>query len=265
MDCGFKELENVYVKLWERMRCKALSPSTKLKQYYRRFLFMFPAFGSAKILSLDLETIKALSAIPDIVAQVGSPFYNLKYLKLPQGCNESSICGSIKSYLLDGSPRVTIVTKIPQVAEVALSAAVGGDGDDQVRSSRRAVDTGLWNGHEVKSEFIGLLNLIMKQYPETFEHFTTNTESKLFCTMKLNMLCTSVDALSKISTTEVDDKMVTEHKVLFADLQKLGFRVNWLESHLNCIEHGISKSLLHDLDEVDSLVEKNDDTKTDIV
>lgn len=148
---------------------------------------------------------------------------------------------------------------------MSLSAAVAGDGDDQVRSSRGDGDTGLWQGHEVNLEFIGLLNLIMKKYPETFEHFTTNTESKLFCTMKLNMLCTSVDAFSKISTTEVNDKMVTEHKVRFAELQALGFKVNWLESHLNCIERGISKSLLHDLDEIDSLVKKKDDTETDSV
>ncbi|KAK1362704.1 F-box domain-containing protein [Heracleum sosnowskyi] len=239
---GLSQLENVYVKLWERTRCRAW----KLKQYYCRFLSMFLAFGSAKILSFDSETIKALSTISDIVAQCGSPFSNLKYLKLPEGCEESIICGSIKSYLLNGSPRATIITKTPQVAEVAFSAAVGGDGDGQVRSSRGDGDTGLWQGHKVKSEFVGLLDLIMKKYPETFEYFTTNTESKLFCTMKLNMLCTSVDAFSKISTTEVDDKMVTEHKVVFAELQKLGFKVNWLESHLNCIERGISKSLLHD-------------------
>lgn len=55
---GLSQLENVYVKLWERTRCKALGPSTKLKQYYRRFLSMFLAFGSAKILRFDLETIK---------------------------------------------------------------------------------------------------------------------------------------------------------------------------------------------------------------
>ncbi|KAK1362688.1 hypothetical protein POM88_047162 [Heracleum sosnowskyi] len=139
-----------------------------------------------------------------------------------------------------------LTLELHDVAEVAFSAAVGGDGDGQVRSSREDGDTGLWQGHKVNSEFVGLLDLIMKKYPETFEYFTTNTESKLFCTMKLNMLCTSVDAFSKISTTEVDDKMVTEHKVVFAELQKLGFKVNWLASHLNCIERGISKSLMHD-------------------
>ena len=55
---GASMLENVYVKLREGIRRKVVATSTKWKQYYRRFLFMLPGFGSAKILSLDLETIK---------------------------------------------------------------------------------------------------------------------------------------------------------------------------------------------------------------
>lgn len=136
------------------------------------------------------------------------------------------------------------------------SAAVGGEGDDQVRSSHEDGDIGLWHGHQVKPEFRRLLDFIMKKYPETFEHFTTSTESKMFSLMKLNMLWSSVYSFLSTSMAEVNDTMMTKYKAQFADLQKLGFNVNWLLSHLNYIDRLFTKSLLHELDEVDSRVKK---------
>ncbi|KAK1400180.1 hypothetical protein POM88_010043 [Heracleum sosnowskyi] len=50
----------------------------------------------AKIIKLDLATIEGLSLISDFFGN-SSPFYNLKYVKLPHGCNESSICTSLRS------------------------------------------------------------------------------------------------------------------------------------------------------------------------
>lgn len=95
-------------------------------------------------------------------------------------------------------------------------------------------DIVLWQGHEVKSEFVVLLNLILKKYLETFEQF--NTRNKLFCTMKLNMFCISVNGFVNSLITDVNTAMVNEFKALFSDLERWGFNVNWLVRHLNYIE-----------------------------
>lgn len=55
--------------------------------------------------------------------------------------------------------------------------------------------------HEVNSEFVGLLDLMKKRYPETFEQLPT--ESKKILTVKLNMFCSSVNAFMKTYMTEV--------------------------------------------------------------
>ncbi|KAK1385280.1 hypothetical protein POM88_023015 [Heracleum sosnowskyi] len=72
--------------------------------------------------------------------------------------------------------------------------------NDRVSSSGKKSDIGLWHGHEVKSEFVCLLDHIINKYPETFEHFAT--KNKELCTMKLNMLCTTVNNFIKIPMTE---------------------------------------------------------------
>ncbi|XP_074344366.1 uncharacterized protein LOC141683527 [Apium graveolens] len=86
----------------------------KLKECYQQFTVMLPKLGSAKILYLDLETIEALLSIFDFLLGFPSPFYDLKYVKLPCGCNEGSISSTLKSYLLGGSPTATIVAALPQ-------------------------------------------------------------------------------------------------------------------------------------------------------
>ena len=124
--------------------------------------------------------------------------------------------------------------------------------NDRASSSRASGEIGLWKGHEVNSEFLSLLDCIEKKYPETFDHFTTN--SKKLCTMKLNMFCTIVKDYTRTSMTEVDTEMIAEYRVQFADLQR-SFNVKWLVNHLNCVEQFQITHLLPDkLDAVDSWI-----------
>ncbi|KAK1356131.1 hypothetical protein POM88_049387 [Heracleum sosnowskyi] len=121
--------------------------------------------------------------------------------------------------------------------------------NDQVNSSRCNSDFGLWRGHEVNSEFVCLLDLIMNKYPETFEHFTT--KNKKNCTMKLNLLCTSVNDFNRISLTDVNTEMFAEYRDVFAELQKFGFNISLLVSRLNYTEQiciNDTKTKLQDLE-----------------
>ncbi|KAK1372646.1 hypothetical protein POM88_028839 [Heracleum sosnowskyi] len=65
-------------------------------------------------LSLDLETIKALSAVSSFLNRSPSPFCKLKYVKVPEGYKESSISAYLICYLLGRSPKATIVTTFPR-------------------------------------------------------------------------------------------------------------------------------------------------------
>ncbi|KAL8104614.1 hypothetical protein AgCh_028727 [Apium graveolens] len=55
----------------------------------------------------------ALSSISNLLVSSPSPFYNLKYVKLPNGF-EASLSSIVRSYLLGGSPTATIVSTVPQ-------------------------------------------------------------------------------------------------------------------------------------------------------
>ncbi|KAL1805860.1 hypothetical protein ACET3Z_028928 [Daucus carota] len=103
------ELETVSIKFWHWFCSKDLRDCQDVVET------MFLQLGSAKILSLDKETIQVLSQYPGIFARLPCPFYNLKYLKLPHGCIESSISSVVRNYLLGGSPGATIVKPMPQV------------------------------------------------------------------------------------------------------------------------------------------------------
>lgn len=92
-----------------------------------------------------------------------------------------------------------------------------------------------WHGHEVNPECVSLLDLIMQEHPETFAQLTL--KSKKIWTMKLNMLCSLVNAFTNTSMTEVDIELLTEYRELFSDLQRWGFNVNWLMCRLNSVEH----------------------------
>ncbi|KAK1398071.1 hypothetical protein POM88_007934 [Heracleum sosnowskyi] len=102
-------LDNVYLKLRGWMDYSDYSRK-EFREIFRRFTFMLPGLGSAKILNLELDIIKALSLISDFLVSSPFPFYNLKYVKLPYGFKESSLSTSVRSYLLGGSPTATIVT-----------------------------------------------------------------------------------------------------------------------------------------------------------
>ncbi|XP_074347889.1 uncharacterized protein LOC141686739 isoform X1 [Apium graveolens] len=103
------DLENVNIKLRGWIDDQDFSPN-QLKEYHGRFIKMLPGLGGAKILNLELETIKAFSSISAFLVSYPSPFYNLKYVKLPHGCEEAAISSNLRSYLLGASPTATIVT-----------------------------------------------------------------------------------------------------------------------------------------------------------
>ncbi|XP_074380997.1 uncharacterized protein LOC141721784 [Apium graveolens] len=83
------------------------------KKIYRVFTDMLSALGNAKSLTFDFNSIEALFAA-DFLASLPSPFYNLKIVKLPSTYKESSISGALRTYLLGGSPKATIVTTLPK-------------------------------------------------------------------------------------------------------------------------------------------------------
>ncbi|XP_074360529.1 FBD-associated F-box protein At3g52670-like [Apium graveolens] len=84
-------------------------------------------------------------------------------------------------------------------------------GKERLSSSVRNRDFGLWQGHEVNSEFVCLLDRIMDKYPETFEHFTA--KNKKLCTRNLNILCTSLNDFNKLSMTEIDSEIIAEYRI----------------------------------------------------
>lgn len=113
-----------------------------------------------------------------------------------------------------------------------VGAPIAGTGIGQGSSSR--VKSKFLIGLELKSEFAGLLDLIMEKYPETLKDFTART-LRLYA-MELHMLCTSVNDFLRTSITEFSTDIITEYKDLFAHLQVREFNVHWLVSHLNYIE-----------------------------
>lgn len=140
--------------------------------------------------------------------------------------------------------------------EKPLATLLAGAGNDRASSSRGPGDSGLWKGHEVNSECLSLLDCITERYPETFDHFTTNSK---FCTMKLNALCATVKAFTKTSMNEVDTEMIAEYRAQFADLQR-SFNVRWLVNRLDYIEKlRFPRPLLDKLHAVDSRI---DDAKS---
>ena len=111
----------------------------------------------------------------------------------------------------------------------------------------------LWQGHEVNPEFVGVLDRIMKSYPETFRQLTT--KNKKIWTMKLNTLCSLVNNLVKTPKIEVNAEVLCEYRALFTDLQRWGFKLNWLINHLNRIERLLfSKTIGNELLAIDTRI-----------
>ncbi|KAL8093190.1 uncharacterized protein LOC141693134 [Apium graveolens] len=109
---GVFELENVKIQLSDITDVKTLAPTKKI--LYDLVTKMFTGLCGAKILSLDLKTIKALSALFEILVSSYSPFVNLKYVKVPHGFEESSMSTYLKWYLLGACSKATIVATLPQ-------------------------------------------------------------------------------------------------------------------------------------------------------
>ncbi|KAK1352172.1 hypothetical protein POM88_053676 [Heracleum sosnowskyi] len=297
------ELENANVDVLDTTEFHNLTLSRK-KVFFHRLRRMFWQLGSTKILTIDSATFEVLSAFTNFVEDVASPFYNLKYVKLPKGYKESSISTTMRKFLLGCSPGATIVTGLPQneeyyqavhvpstsqklleeplttpTAELVDSQDIHkkvcvnrvqvehlvdssvGDADrarhagapvarksiNQASSSRGNSNFWLWQGLEIKSEFVDLLDLIVKKYPQTFEHFTAKSET--FYAMKLNMLCTWVNEFLRTSMPEFCTDIISEYKDGFADLQRWGFNVYWLVDRLNYIEQiRLSQNEVHAID-----------------
>ncbi|XP_074342519.1 uncharacterized protein LOC141680106 [Apium graveolens] len=302
-------LENVYIKYWQYKNYR----EQELKEHLNLLKVMFAQLGSTKTLTLDLVTLKALFEISDVLVHLRCPFYNLKYLKLPYGCDESILSKPLRQYILSGSPLATIVKTLSQefycktmhnscsllvflrltvalwvttedlifmmtpavsiisqnvVLEECLAtsttepkmrddtfdmrvtkenvvenseyraekvkALASGESNDRASTSLEKSCFVLWQGHEVNTEYADLLDLIMKRYPETFKHKIIKNHK--IWTVKLNMLCSFVNAFTKTSMTEVNSEMLTEYRGLIYVLQKSGFNIDWLMSHLNYIE-----------------------------
>lgn len=133
-----------------------------------------------------------------------------------------------------------------------------GTSNNQRSSFEGNIYYAVWRGHEVNSEFVCLLERIMRKYPETFEHFKKNKLS----TVWLNMLCTSLNAFTKLSMTEVNFETIVQYKDIFAYLQNLGFNIGWVLSRLNYIQHlRFSKPLIMELHAIDCLI---DDAKSEV-
>ncbi|KAK1402946.1 hypothetical protein POM88_002551 [Heracleum sosnowskyi] len=108
------ELENASIKVWDANQFHNATLRQKMLAY-RPFIITLSKLSMAKILTLDSGMIEGLSAVLDYLTRVPSPFKNLKYVKLPQGCEESSISTALRMYLLGGNPGATFVTALPQI------------------------------------------------------------------------------------------------------------------------------------------------------
>ncbi|KAK1402972.1 hypothetical protein POM88_002577 [Heracleum sosnowskyi] len=196
---------------------------TGRKEYHQRLTNMLPGFGNAKNLTFDLDSIEALNEISNLLVNLPSPFYKLKYVMVPLGSKESCISSALRSYLLGSSPKATIITKLPQIHGVEdlmvdadrvrhIDASVEGTDKDQTSSLRGERDFRLWRSHV------------------------------------------------RISMTDVDSQMIVAYRDIFSYLQNQGFNISWMVNRLNYIEHlRFSKPLIDELQSIDSHM---DDAKT---
>ncbi|XP_074347813.1 uncharacterized protein LOC141686669 [Apium graveolens] len=121
------QLKHVDIKLWDSTKYKSSSLKVNVGTYHSQLTDMFSGLGRARTLTLDMETIKVLSSVSDWYVGSPSPFYNLKYVRIPPGYRESSMSTYLKSYLLGNSPKAAIVTTcpktvIPQAGEGSVTA-----------------------------------------------------------------------------------------------------------------------------------------------
>ncbi|XP_074347836.1 uncharacterized protein LOC141686684 isoform X3 [Apium graveolens] len=137
------ELENVYMKLQGRFQNLSFEDRETSNL---RFAHMLLGLGNAKNISFDLDSMEALFGIPNYLASFPSPFRNLKCVKLPRGYKESTMSSALRSYLLGGSPRATIVSTlsqdnmIPHTAAVSVTAANELVGESLATATKELVD-----------------------------------------------------------------------------------------------------------------------------
>lgn len=136
---------------------------------------------------------------------------------------------------------------VPLTAQNALlEEAVARAGNDQTSSLLETSGFTFWRGHEVKSEFVSLLERITKKYPDTVKHLTAKVD--ILHTMMLNGFCITVASFMNIKIADVDADLITEYRAIFSDLQSWGFHISWLTSRLNYVEQlRFSQPLLNEL------------------
>ncbi|KAK1402933.1 hypothetical protein POM88_002538 [Heracleum sosnowskyi] len=136
------ELENASIKVWDTNQFNNATLRQKMLAY-RPFINTLSKLKIANILTLDSAMIEGLSAVLVYLTRVPSPFKNLKHVKLPRGCEESSISTALRKYLLGGNPGATFVTALPQVAHTRACASLINSFTLQGRLFEDAI--GSWN------------------------------------------------------------------------------------------------------------------------
>ncbi|KAK1378625.1 hypothetical protein POM88_025369 [Heracleum sosnowskyi] len=179
--------------------CKESDISSSVRQY---LLGGSPHATIVKTLPRDDVISQMAPALPVLAQNVVLEEPSVNPTKKPTNslythgktCSDTVARRVPKGHVVDNF--VVDYDKVQQIEGPVLRAS-----SDQASSSWRL-------DHEVNSEFVGLLDLMKKRYPETFQKLPT--ENKKILTMKLNMLCSSVDAFTKTYRTEVDTKLLAE-------------------------------------------------------
>lgn len=142
----------------------------------------------------------------------------------------------------------------PTAQNAMLEEHVARSENDQANSSWENSGFSFWRGHEVKFEFVSLLERITKKYPDTLKHFTAKAD--IFHTMMLNVFCITVTSYMNTRITDVDADKITEYRALFSDLQRWGFNISWLVSRLNYVEQlRFTQPLLNELHAIVSRIQ----------
>ncbi|KAL8104494.1 hypothetical protein AgCh_028639 [Apium graveolens] len=219
-------LENVYIKYWQYKNYR----EQELKEHLNLLKVMFAQLGSTKTLTLDLVTLKE-----DLIFMMTPAVSIISQNVVLEECLATSTTEpKMRDDTFDMRVTKENVVENSEYRAEKVKALASGESNDRASTSLEKSCFVLWQGHEVNTEYADLLDLIMKRYPETFKHKIIKNHK--IWTVKLNMLCSFVNAFTKTSMTEVNSEMLTEYRGLIYVLQKSGFNIDWLMSHLNYIE-----------------------------
>lgn len=68
----------------------------------------------------------------------------------------------------------------------------------------------LWRSHKVLLKFVHSISL----WKSTWKSLRASPpKEKMFCTLKLNMICTSLNAFVKTTVTEINTEVITEYRM----------------------------------------------------